>query len=493
MLEAFGVVFTFDVVLMLALGTAWGLVFGMIPGLSATLAVVVLIPVTYGMDPIHGICMLIAVYIGGVSGGLVSAVLVGMPGTPSSITTAFDGFPLAKQGLGRKALGVGAISNLIGSFIGWIFLITLAPEIADLALGFGPFEYVAIILFGMTAVVSLSGGSMSKGFAMAAFGLFLATVGMDPTYGASRNTFGLSVFSSGVSTIPAMIGLFVLSQVYSEVLDIDQKYTLPESKPVKHIMTKAEWKESIPNFLRSGLIGTFIGILPGIGGNLANFVTYDQAKKRSKDPDSFGQGNIQGIIASETANNAVIGGALIPMLALGIPGDAATAALLGGLQIHNLTPGPLLIKENPTLVYSVFIAFMVAVVIMFLMMLGGSRVFPRLLRIRKSYLLPAIMVAAIVGCYNLQYSTKDIWMAVIFGFVGYVLLKYKYPLTPVVIGLILGGKFEQQLRLGITQSDGSLLPFLTRPISLFFLLAAVASIVVAVRMNMKENKKENNV
>lgn len=489
-LEALSVVLQAGTLLYILVGVAWGMIFGMIPGLSATLAIVVLIPITYGMEPMIGICMLLGVYIGGVSGGVISAVLLGMPGTPSSITTCYDGYPLAKQGLGEKALGIGAVSNLIGSVIGWVFLILFATQLSRLALKFGPFEYVSIIVFGIVAVVTLSGDSIAKSSLMAVLGLFLATVGADPTYGTARNTFGLDILSNGVNTIPAMVGMFVIAHICREVRHHSEKYALPESRRVKGIMTKEEWRESLPNFLRSGLIGTAIGILPGIGGNLATFVCYDQAKKYDKHPETFGKGNIQGIIASETGNNAVIGGALIPMIALGIPGDTSTAALLGGLQIHDLTPGPLLFKLNPELVYSVFIAFMAAVVFMFVMLLLGKRFFPRLLRIKKAFLLPTVLVLSLVGCYNLNYSMKDVWIAVLFGVLGYALSALDFSTTPIVIGLILGGMLEKNLRLGLSQSGNSLLPLITQPICILFLAATALSILFAVKIKKKTMEME---
>lgn len=488
--DALGIVFHLGTLLYILLGVAWGMIFGMIPGLSATLAIVVLIPITYGMEPIVGICMLLGVYIGGVSGGVISAVLLGMPGTPSSITTCYDGYPLAKSGLGEKALGIGAVSNLIGSIVGWIFLILFATQLSRLALKFGPFEYVAIIIFGIIAVVTLSGDSVLKSFLMAVLGLFFATIGSDPTYGTLRNTFGLDIISNGINTIPAMVGMFVIAHICKEVQHHSEKYALPKSKPVKGIMTKEEWKESIPNFLRSSIIGTAIGILPGIGGNLATFVCYDQAKKYDKHPETFGSGNIQGIIASETGNNAVIGGALIPMIALGIPGDTSTAALLGGLQIHDLTPGPLLFKLNPDLVYSVFISFMVAVVFMFVLLMGGKRFFPKILRIKKAFLLPTVLVLSLVGCYNLNYSMKDVWIAVLFGIFGYALSKWNFPMTPIVIGLILGKMLEKNLRLGLSQSGNSLLPLVTQPICIVFLAATVISILFAVKIKKKTIEME---
>lgn len=479
--------------LLISAGVLWGLVFGMIPGLTATLAVVVLIPVTYGMETVAGISMLIGIYVGGISGGLISAILIGMPGTPSSITTAFDGFPLAKQGLGSKALGVGITSNLIGTLIGWGFLVTLAPQIALFGLKFGSFEMVGVIIFGLTAVISLSGDSMIKGLLMTLFGLLMSTIGLDPTYSMPRNTFGTEFLMSGISPIPAMIGLFVISQVFIECRNLGQKFIIPKPEKVKHSLTMAEFRESVPNFIRSGLIGMLIGILPGIGGALSNFLAYDQAKKASKNPESFGQGNIQGIIASETANNASIGGALIPMLSLGIPGDAVTAALLGGLMLHGVAPGPMLIRNNPEIVYGVFGSLFAATIAMYLIMTAGIRIFPALLRMQKVYLLPVVLAAGIVGCYNLQYSLQDVWIAIIFGVIGYVLIRNKYPLTPIVITLILGKMLEEHLRLGLLASDSGILPLFTRPIALAFILASAVSVLLpSVKRHFRKTKGKEN-
>ena len=475
--------------LLIVAGVIWGMVFGAIPGLTATLAIVVLIPMTYGMGTVSGMTMLIAIYVGAISGGLISAILIGMPGTPSSITTAFDGYPLARRGLARKALGAGITANFVGCFLGWICLVALAPQIAKFALKFGSFEYVAIILFGLTAVISLSGDSLSKGFIMALFGLLVATIGTDPTYGMYRNTFGLDMLRGGVSSVPAMIGLFVVSQVFIEVEQLSQKFLFPKPEKVGILLTLQEWKSNAVNFLRSGVIGIMIGILPGIGGALSNFIAYDQAKKASKHPEEFGNGSLEGIIASETANNASIGGALIPMLAMGIPGDAATAVLLGGLQLQGLQPGPLLMTQHPDLVYGVFVALLLSSIVMFVLMMAGIRIFPTLLRIKKSYLLPLVLVIGMVGCYNLQYSINDVWVAIIFGIIGYFLKKFNYPTTPIVISLVLGKMLETHLRLGLLVSGGSILPLVTRPISLFFVVLTAASLAISVLKMRKEKTR----
>lgn len=475
--------------LLLAGGVLLGLLFGIVPGLTATLAVILLVPMTYGMSAVTSISVLIGVYIGGISGGLVSAILLGMPGTPSSITTAFDGFPLAKQGKARKALAAGIAANFAGTLTGWIFLVAVAPQLARLALQFGPFEYVAVILFGLTTVISLSGGSVFKGCIVALLGLAVCTIGMDPITGMPRNTFGLDFLSGGINAVPAMIGLFVVAEVFRECESQAARAIRATGIKGEKLRVSGDsrftWPEFIrglPNLIRSSLIGVGIGILPGIGGSLANFVAYDQAKKASAEPESFGKGNIQGVLASESANNAVIGGALIPMLALGIPGDVVSAALMGGLQLHGLEPGPLLFTENPQFVGAVYIAFLLNAVLMFVfMMLLGNRILPKLLLVPKKYLLPVVLVASTVGCYNLGYSVVDMWTALIFGVVGYVMGKFNYPVTPMIISLVLGKMLEKQLRLALLMGKGSLLPLFTEPLSLLFMILALLSLVFSWR------------
>ncbi|MCQ2554349.1 MAG: tripartite tricarboxylate transporter permease [Clostridia bacterium] len=471
-------------------GVSLGLVFGAVPGLSATLAVVLLIPFTYSMSTEIGLATLIGAYIGGISGGLVSAIMINMPGTPSSVATTFDGFPLAQQGRAGKALGVAVTSSFIGTVASWIVLVLFAPYLSKLALAFSPFEMTMAIIFGLSAVISLSGESIHKGVVSAMLGLVLCLIGIDDASFAKRATFGSPTLSGGIPYMAALIGLFVISEVFNQYEKISEKYIVPKQK-IDHVwMTGKEFVESIPNFIRSSLIGIFIGILPGIGGSFANFVTYDQAKKASKDPDSFGKGNIQGVVASECGNNATIGGALIPMVAMGIPGDIVTAALMGGLMLKGAAPGPYFMREHAELADTIFNSVLLSSFLMFiLMMLIGIRVFPIILRLPKFVLLPGVMVMTLAGIYNLNYSITELFVGLGMGLVGYILDKFKYPKTPLVITLILGRSFEVYVRRALTMSDGSLAPFVTRPIALVFLLATVAALVVPKISKMVASKK----
>ncbi len=470
---------------------ALGLVFGAIPGLTGTLAVIILIPFTYAMDTVTGMATLIGAYVGGISGGLVSAILINMPGTPASVATTFDGFPMAQQGRAGKALGVGVVCSFIGTLFGWVCLITLAPLLAKVALAFNHWEYVAAILFGFTAVITLSGRSVFKGIVAALFGLAVMTIGYDPYTGVQRATFGTDVLSNGVQFLPALIGFLVLSEIFMQIEDIRQRFIIPKQKITGVYMTVRELKDSAWNIIRSSAIGVAIGILPGIGGSFANLVAYNQAKKASKDPDSFGKGNYQGVVASESGNNGTIGGALIPMIAVGIPGDGVTAALIGGLMIKGLSPGPLFVVHYPDVMYGIFNTLLISSFIMLILMLTiGVRFFPRVLRLPKHIILPLVLIMALVGSYNTSMTTKDVWVSVFMGFAGYFFNKFDYPKIPVVITMVLGLNFEQQLRMGLKNYDGTLMPMLTRPYSLFFVVITLITIAGAVYKAVKKRRAD---
>lgn len=468
-------------------GVALGLFFGVVPGLTATLGVILAIPLTYGMSAATGIAALMGIYVGGISGGLVSATLMGMPGTPSSVATTFDGFPLARKGQAGRALGFGVTASLVGGIISGLALVSISPLLADLALSFGPFEYTTLFLFGITVIIGLAGSSPSKAFMAAMLGLCCSLVGMDPVSGFNRADFGLTFLESGINYFPVLMGFFVVAEILSETEHIDDAYIIEQSEirdifpPVKELL------QSWGNLLRSSCIGVVIGILPGVGPALSNFLAYDQAKKASKHPETFGQGNVDGIMASESANNATVGGALIPLLTLGIPGDATTAAIMGGFILHSIRPGPLLFQDEGALVYCLFFAYFAAVILMyFIMMYGGVKFFAKTLRLPKYILLPVIGVMCVAGAYNLNNQIADVWVTLAAGFVGYLMSKHGYPRIPVIIALILGPMFEQELRRAMDLSGGSLQPFMTRPICLVFMGLLALSLVMSVYLTLKK-------
>jgi len=458
-------------------GTFFGLVFGAIPGLTATMGVALLIPFTFKMPPITGISLLIGIFIGGISGGLVSATLLRMPGTPSSVATCFDAYPMAQRGEAGLALGIGIVSSFIAGIATAFGLALLSPPIASFALNFGYFEYFSLGVFALTIVVTLSRGGMVKGLLSAFLGLLISTFGVAPIDNAPRFTFGLNDLKGGFSLLPVLIGLFAVSQIITELLR-PEKPLVPSLGKQKVIPPLRLFLEDWKNVVRSTLIGFIIGILPGIGGATANIVAYAQAKNASRQPEKFGTGHPPGIIASETANNATTGGALIPLVTMGIPGDAVTAILIGGLMIHGIQPGPLLFRNNPDVVYGIFAATFVANIMMLLLMLGAIRVFIAVLKTPKAYLLPSIMVLCVIGAFALNNRMFDVWTLFLFGLVGFALERLQFPLTPALLGIVLQPIIEINLRQGLMASQGSLAPAITRPISLAFLILAILSVVI---------------
>ncbi|WP_138466188.1 tripartite tricarboxylate transporter permease [Poseidonocella sp. HB161398] len=456
---------------------AIGLCFGALPGLNAMMAVVIMLPLTYVLSPAAGLAVLIAAYVGGISGGLVSAALMRIPGTPSSVATTFDAFPLARQGKAVKALGTGIVASFIGGVISLAILIAFAPAISRVAVRFGPFEYTAMTALALTLVGALAGRNMVKGLLAALLGLALSLIGFAPIDGTPRFTFGQMDMMAGIGLVPFMIGLFAIPQLITEALS-------PPNRPKLDVtergigVTFAELRANAGNILRSSLIGTGIGVLPGIGGGASNLVAYAAARKRSKTPERFGTGAVEGIYASESANNASIGGALLPLLTLGIPGDAVTAMLIGGFQIHGLQPGPLLFRNQPDVITAIYAAFLISALMVLIVQLTTIRIFPRVLLTPKRFLVPVLLVLSVIGAYGADSRAFDIWIMLGVGLLGFGLEKMNFPLAPMVLGFVLGPILEQNLRRAMIYSDGTLTPFLTQPVAAACTLACAAVILL---------------
>ncbi len=469
-------------------GVILGLIFGSIPGLTATMAIAICLPITYTMGPIHGMALLMGLYIGGVSGGLVPAILLNLPGTPSSIATTFDGYPMAQNGQAGKAFGFAIVSSFLGGFLSIIVLMTISPPLAQFALKFGPYEYFAVSIFALTLISSLSDGSLIKGLLSGMLGLSLAMVGSAPIDAFPRFTFGVDSLDGGFNLLPALIGLFAVS----EILKIAERKIKKRQQVDYRIkgfgFTLKEFFQQGWNMLRSSLIGIGIGILPGIGGGTANIISYVAAKNQSKYPEKFGKGIPDGVVASETSNNAAIGGALVPLMSLGIPGDTVTAMLLGGLIIHGLTPGPLLFTQNGDVVYGIFVSLIIANIVMIILLFLGMRIFVKLLSIPQYILLPIILTLCAVGAFGVNNRLFDVGSLLTFGVVGYILLKAKFPLTPIILGFILGPIAETSLRRGLMLSKGDFTPFLTEPIAAVFFIIAFLSIVFKIFKNSRKRK-----
>lgn len=460
--------------ILMAAGVAVGIIFGSIPGLSAAMAVALFLPLTFTLDASLGLNLLVAVYIGGISGGLISAILLNMPGTASSIATTFDGYPMAQKGEAGRALGYGIVFSFIGCIFSFLVLTFLAPPIAKVALKFTPVENFGISVFALTMVAVLASGSMLKGILSGMLGLMVAMVGMAPIDGIARFTFGNKSLLAGFDTLPTLIGIFAISEILLTAEKMGSGKALETVKINKIKGFGFSWQEfvyQIPNAFRSALIGTGIGILPGIGGSTSGMMSYVTAKNMSKHPEEFGKGCPDGIVATETANNATIGGAMIPLLVLGIPGDGVTAMMLGGFLIHGLSTGPLLFTKSANIVYGIFAACIVCSFFMLIIEFFGIKGFVQLLKIPKHILMPFILVLCAVGAYATNNKIFDVQSIILFGLIGYLITKFKMSVSPFVLCFLIGEMVETYLRRGLMQYK-SFGAFFKRPIfDVFFALA----------------------
>ena len=468
----------------MVIGVGAGLMAGSIPGFTIAMAIVLTLPFTFSMPPAQGLATMISVLVGGLSGGLMSGILTGIPGTPSSVATTFDGFPMARNGEPGLALGIGVWSSFCGGIISAALLVLFAPQLAMVGLEFQPWDFFMLVMFALTVTASLAGEHLVKGLIAGAAGLFIRTVGEDDAVGVGRFDFGSDYLLTGFDFIAVLIGLFAFSQLLSDLRNpVTARNALSDRKQVK---VKIEHRRAIGILLknwvvviRSALIGMFTGILPGAGGSIANILAYDQAKKAAKDDAKFGKGDPRGIIAPETSNNAVEGGALTPLMALGIPGDITAAIMLGALLMHDIVPGPTFIKDEPALAYSIYIAFFLASFIMIGMQSGVLRVFVLVTRIKTYVLATVILAFATIGVFALHNSIEDIWTLFFFGILGFVMRQFGFPLAPMILGVVLGNIAELNLARALA-IDADPMLFFVRPWSLFFAIVAVFSMIFPV-------------
>ena len=470
---------TFKTLLLMSVGTIAGLIAGAIPGFTIAMAVVLTLPFTFGMPPAQGLATMIGVFVGGLSGGLMSGILIGIPGTPSSVATTFDGFPMARKGKPGLALGLGVWASFFGGTISAVLLVTLAPQLARIGLEFQPWDYFALIIFALTIAASLAGANLIKGLIAAALGLLIATIGEDTVNGIARFNFGSDSLKQGFDFLPVLIGLFAFSQLLSDIQDrVRAREKLTETSGVnariEHRKAAVMVLKSWVNLLRSSLIGVFTGILPAAGSTISNILAYDQAKKASKNPQEFGTGCADGIIAPESANNATAGGALITMMALGIPGDIVTAVMLGALLIHDVVPSPTFIAEKPVLAYSIFIAFFLATFMMVALQSGALKLFVLITKVRMYVLASIILAYCGIGIFALNNVAFDMWTLFWFGILGYVMRNLGFPLAPMILGVVLGRIAELWLSRA-TAITTDISPFFTHPWSLFFIILAAFS------------------
>jgi putative tricarboxylic transport membrane protein len=466
-----------DAWLYVLIGVGLGVLFGSLPGFTATMGLAVLTPFTFWVEPDQAMAMLLGLLVSAIFSGGVPAILLNTPGTPASIAMTWDGHPLARQGRAGLALGLNAIGAFLGIFLSLVVLLLAALPLSRLALRFGPAEYFAVAVFGLSTIVGVSGGSMLKGLATGLIGLMLAVIGLDAITGYPRFTFGQPELLDGVSFIPVMVGLFGIAEVFTQMGAPPRQQLDGHTQTSNMLPTREEARTLWAHGLRGSLMGIWIGIMPAAGADVGAILAWDQSRRFSKTPEKFGKGSLEGLIAATTGANAGIGGSLVTTLALGIPGDSAAAVLIGALLMHGLQPGPLLFRNRPDLVATIVALVFMASLVTLVWGLIGAKVLAKILKIRDQYLWGTVLAVALGGSYALNQSTGDVWTALTAGVLGFLLRQQGFPMGPLVLALILGPMAESNLRRALALSEGSLATFVTRPISLLFLVLAALTLL----------------
>jgi putative tricarboxylic transport membrane protein len=464
-----------------AIGVLIGLIVGMIPGLTISTGIIVVLPVTFVLPADISIALLLGLYVGGMTGGSFSAILLNIPGTPSASATAFDGYPLAARGEAGRALGIAITASFIGGMVSFLFLLFIAPLLANVALEFRTEDMFAVVFFGLTIICSFAAKSLVKGLLSAAIGLVIVTIGQDPVMGTQRFTFGQVNLMAGVHFLTAMIGLFAIPQLVSNLTEGTGSASRIQTR-LSSVFPKLSDLKAIRLPVSIGsLTGAFLGILPGAGGPIAAFISYDYTRRASKHPEAFGTGVVEGVAAPESANNAVTGGALIPMMTLGIPGDPVTAILIGALIIHGLAPGPLMFLERADFAYGLIFSFLWANIFNFIIALAALRVLIKVLATPRALLMPTVAVLCVVGSFALRNNFFDVYVMLFFGLLGLAMRWLDMPVVPLLLALVLGSQLEENLRVALTSSRGDISIFFTSPISLGFLTLSLLSILWSLR------------
>jgi putative tricarboxylic transport membrane protein len=472
-------ILTLESLLNVAWSTLLGIVVGALPGLTATMGVALLVTLTYKMDPSQAILCLLCLYVGAIYGGSRSAILINIPGTPASAATTLDGFPLALQGRAGYAMGIATTSSALGTLVGIVCLAAVAPALAELALRFGSYEFFWLAVFGVVISGQLTAlDDPLKGYIAGILGLLIAMVGMEGIHAYQRFTFGISELGAGIDLIPAMVGAFGFAEILNVMKEkLGAKPVSASDRVVPRFADIWRYKRTI---FRSGIIGTIVGIIPGVGEDIGAWASYAAARRASKEKDLFGKGSVEGLTAAETGNSAVVPGALIPALTLAIPGSAPAAVLIAALFIHGVRPGPMLMIENPTFVYEVVAILVLATLAITIYGLSLTKLLVRVLLIPREKLMPVIYVLCVIGPYAITQRMFDVWVMVAFGILGFVLRQMKYPMAPLVLGIILGDLLDTNLRRGLVLTNGDPTPFFTRPISLILCVATVLTILFSI-------------
>lgn len=486
LVQAIGQVFVLKVIFLIAIGTVSGILVGAIPGLTVTMATAILVSFTYGWSLLEALALIMGIFVGGVYGGCQSAILVNIPGAPAAISTSFDGFPLSQKGEAGRAIGIATSQSFLGGLIGTLVLALLAPPISHFALRFGSIEYFLLGLFGLTTISRLASKSLIKGLISACLGIFVAMIGVDPVYGVcGRFTYGSTQLMGGVHFVAALIGLFGLSEVISQIKLAQFKAIIP--KAVGVMPRWSDMKRYFSLTIRSSFIGVFIGALPGVGGDIASLVAYDNAKRTVKHPTRpFGEGAYEGVVAPETANNACVGGALIPALTLGIPGDAVTALILASFFLHGLRPGPLVMVHDPGHFWQIVVMSVIANIFMLIFGLSLTKVFAYVVAIPKNILMPIIVVLCVIGSYAIEGNIFHVWAMVVLGVLGWMMRSYDFSVGAMVLGIILGPIIDQNFRRALVLSEGNIIgAIIKRPISFVLLILILLLILSEIPMVRK--------
>lgn len=458
------------------IGVLTGTLVGVLPGLGPVAAMSLLLPTTFHVTPVSAIIMLAGIYYGAMYGGSTTSILVNIPGEAASVVTCLDGYKMARQGRAGPALGIAAFGSFIAGTLSLVGLMFIAPPLAEMALKFGPPEYFALMILGLTVLTFLASGPMWKALLMAAFGLFLGCIGMDNMTASYRFTFNILELSDGVGLVPVVMGLFGISEV---MLNVEQSMerTIFQTKIQNLLPNLKDWRDSFWPIIRGTVLGFFLGVLPGGGAVISSFVSYAVEKKVSKYPEKFGTGVIEGVAGPESANNAATGGAFIPLLSLGIPANAVMALLLGAFIIHGVQPGPMLVKEHPELFWGTVASMYVGNAMLLVLNLPLIGMWVRILKVPYPILFPLILLFCLIGCYSLNNSVTEVIIMVLFGLIGYTFKKFQYEGPPLVLALVLGPMMENSLRQALLMSGGSPVIFFSRPISAALMGIAILLLV----------------
>ena len=485
--SAFGLFLSFENLIVVFIGVFIGTFVGAIPGMTTPMGVALVLPFTFTMQPITGILLLLGVYKGGLYGGSITAILIKAPGTPAASCTVLDGFPMAQKGEARKALDIALYASCVADFISNLSLILFAGFLASFALRFGPPEFFTLIVFSLTIIAGVSGDNLAKGIAAAAMGLVLATVGLDIVYGTSRFVFGETELMGGLSFIPVLIGLFALPEIINQ-FTIKKEGTAAAGALSGMHATFQDFKSSLKSILRGSFIGVILGAIPGIGGAPAAFLADSEAKRTNKDPDSFGKGNMEGVAAAEAGNNGVAGATMIPLLALGVPGDVVTAVILGAFMIHGLRPGPIMFEQNLTMIYALFMGIMLSSAYLFVIGKMSIRAVSKIANLPNRMLYPAVLVLCIFGAFAINNNLFDVLVMFIVGILGFTMLRMEIPAAPFLIAFILGPLLEDNFRQALLMSSGDALIFFRNPICWVFWTLTALSILFIVRNHIRAKR-----